>query len=94
MKLEDHASHKMKGLMTEGKNNAFCTYVHRKHAEIDMVIRNPYIDLVLGTNRIHCYKCRLPINNGEQYEKGSAGGAGHNRVRKFYHKSCWEQTYQ
>lgn len=51
-----------------------------------------YFRMITEKRIIVCYKCRMEIKIGEEYETNHKYGRGNSR--KYYHTKCYESLYQ
>lgn len=51
-----------------------------------------YFKLISEKKIVVCYKCRLEIKVGTDYEKSSKYGLSNSR--KYYHSGCYQSLYQ
>lgn len=50
-----------------------------------------YFKMITEKKIVACYKCRMEIRIGEDYETNHKYGRGNSR--KYYHKKCYESLY-
>jgi len=48
-----------------------------------------YFKIIAENNIVACYKCRMEIRMGDEYETNWGGSIS----RKYYHKGCYESLY-
>lgn len=51
-----------------------------------------YFRLLTEKQILACYKCRMEIKIGEEYETNHKYGRGNSR--KYYHSACYQLLYQ
>ncbi len=52
-----------------------------------------YFKMIAEKQIVTCYKCRMEIKMGEEYETNHKYGRG-NRRKYYYHAECYESLYQ
>ena len=52
-----------------------------------------YFKIIAENQIVACYKCRMEIKIGEEYETNHKYGRG-NRCKYYYHAECYESLYQ
>jgi hypothetical protein len=63
----------------------FDSSYHKSPSELE------YFKMISEKKIIACYKCRLEIKMGEEYETNHK--YGHGNSRKYYHIQCYESLY-
>ena len=82
--------------MTKQLNSTICTKTHNKYEsqQEQQIMPNPYVELFLCFNRVHCNRCKKPIEDGNNFEHNAGVGSGANVFRKYYHEDCWNRQFQ
>jgi 5'(3')-deoxyribonucleotidase len=65
----------------------FDSTYHKSQSETE------YFTMISEKQIVACYKCRIEIKIGEEYETNHKYGRG-NRRKYYYHAECHESLYQ
>lgn len=63
---------------------------HYKNQNAYKIPNSPYLDKIMSTNSLICFKCMEEIEVGDRYQYKSKKC----RITKYYHCSCYEDMYQ
>lgn len=70
-------------------HNQIIALMKLKTEDSRKAILTKYAKSVIESGKLLCYKCRFPINIGDDYCHSS-----HGRIRKTYHSDCFERLWQ